>query len=188
MSEILNNPYLKGIRGKFAKISVYKKIQGRMHMTNMPAPASTITQKMLDRRYKFKEATHFAKKVFEDPELKALYDKGVTIKKNSAYVVAVSDFLIKPTVHEIDTTAYTGAVGQTITIKATDDFMVKSVHVTLVDAAGVEIEKGEAVFPPKSFDRWHYVTTVATATTAGMTVKVTAYDNAGNKTEAEFLK
>ncbi len=77
-----------------------------------------------------------------------LYTTGITPKKKSAYMVALNDHLTSPVVESINAIKYCGAIGDLIVVRASDDFMVASVTVTITDAAGGIIEQGEASKKP----------------------------------------
>jgi hypothetical protein len=117
---------------------------------------------------------------------KAMYEGGLTDKKHSAYLVAMSDYLKAPEVKSVDTTGYTGAVGQSIIVKATDDFQVRVVNVIIEDAAGNELERGAAVTTEDILFGWLYTTTAVNPALAGTKVIVSVSDVAGNRTEKTF--
>ena len=118
--------------------------------------------------------------------MKALYQKGITAKKTSAYAVAVSDYLHSPAIHYIKVPDYDGAIARTLTVKATDDFRVASVDITIIDGHGVRLETGPATaYRLKPFI-WKYKTTAANRQVKGTVVKVTARDYAGNKVSATW--
>ena len=98
--------------------------------------------------------------------------------------VAVADFFHAPDIDEIDVTNYRGAVGDTIRIRATDDFKVKQVHVTISNADGSLVEQGDAVQQANEID-WLYTATTANESTAGDRIVIRASDKPGNITEEE---
>ena len=98
--------------------------------------------------------------------------------------MAVADFFHAPDIDEIDVTNYRGAVGDTIRIRATDDFKVKQVHVTISNADGSLVEQGDAVQQANEID-WLYTATTANESTAGDRIVIRASDKPGNITEEE---
>jgi hypothetical protein len=78
--------------------------------------ASQIAQKE-----KFRLATVYGKAVIADPAQKAVYEAASTKSGKPAFAVAVGDFLNAPAVDEIDLSGYTGQIGETIRIRASDD-------------------------------------------------------------------
>ena len=99
--------------------------------------------------------------------------------------LALSDYIKAPKVDGIDSSAYQGAVGNQILIKASDDFKVDSVKVTILDSAGGVIEDGDAMQQGDS-DDWTYQASVANPTLAGSKINVKATDLPGNETTREI--
>ena len=131
---------------------------------------------------RFKEATMYANSCMEIPERKALYERGITKSKNNAYTVACTDYLNPPTIHYIKL-ADNGLAGSTITIKATDDFEVTSVRITITGANGKIMEAGAAIRNRLKRQMWKYETKVVSKESKGMEIKATAGDHAENETE-----
>ena len=95
--------------------------------------------------------------------------------------MAVGDFLNAPDVDEIDASAYTGAVGDPIVVRAHDDVEVTGVVVTLTDATGTVLESGLAA--PDEW-RWRYDAQTAVASGTTVTVTAEASDRPGNTGDA----
>jgi hypothetical protein len=188
MSIVNENPLLEGASGKFANVLVYRRVRGKVIMAKKPKPSTTVTEKQLDVRKSFKKAAGYSKRQLAKPEVKRLYAEGITAKKHNAHLVAMSDYLNAPEIAPVNLTAYTGAVGQTIMIDASDDFRVAAVTVAIQGPDGVQIEAGAARPPDGLSDDWSYVTTAENATIAGTKVLVTVSDYAGNTTTSVFEK
>jgi hypothetical protein len=184
MAEIQNNPLLKGAKGMFGKTMVYKNRNGKLIMANRPkSPTNTPTALQDGVRMRFLEAVYYGKGLKNNPELKAIYEAGVSGNLTSAYGVAVADYLSGPTINLVDTTRYQGVVGNTITIRAIDDFCVTSVQVIVSNAQGAIIEQGDAVINPAHGLEWVYTITQVNAQVIGTTVRVVARDRPGNVAE-----
>ena len=121
----------------------------------------------------------------KNPVSKAAYEGRTTANKTSAHAVAMADFFHAPVIGFIDTSAYHGAAGETIVIKATDDFCVTSVLVA-IKCEGVMIEEGEAL-QQGATDYWHYTCKGTNAKPASTKICVAAMDKPGNVTTAEKL-
>ncbi|HRI78445.1 MAG TPA: hypothetical protein PLR06_02825 [Cyclobacteriaceae bacterium] len=187
MTKVRNNPLLQGASGKLGNTIVYKNWQGQVLMTNMPSKRRFISDKQKAMKERFREATHYAKCEMKDPESKAEYKKGITLNKNAAFRVAVSDFLNPPEVHYIKVPGYSGAIGEMIRIKATDDFKVIEVRVSIIDATGKVLERGNASPSPRKRQLWRYITTVTNENVNGTVIKVTAYDKPRNEGKGELV-
>ena len=136
---------------------------------------------------RFLEASQYARQQISLPESKALYASRVTEKMRSAYMLAMSDYLGVPKVHSIDAVDYHGVIGDTITVKATDDFMVTKVKVVTTNAAGAIIEEGDAGPDALKINLWVYKATAANPTLTGTKIRAVAYDRPGNTGTAEIV-
>ena len=141
---------------------------------------SVVQKENADR---FKAATEYANNCMEIPELKELYERGITKRKNNAYTVACTDYLNPPTIHYIKVTDSGPSGSTTITIKATDDFEVTSVRITITGADGQVMEVGSAVCNRLKRQMWKYETKVVSKESKGTEIKATAGDHAENETE-----
>lgn len=127
-------------------------------------------------RNKFHAASDYAKGQLAIPKSAEMYTRAITPRKRSAYLVAMSDFLNAPKVHEIDARSYRGHVGDIIRIKATDDFMVTDVKVIIVNPRGEEIETGEAVADSRHVNTWKYRVSVENPDRLGTIIRAKACD------------
>ena len=187
MSKIKNNPLLKGASGMLGDVVVYREVGGNVIMANRPRKPEVLTAHQEITRERFLRAVQYARTQLANEVTKAEYAAGITASKLSAYAVALTDYLKAPVVNAVDVSKYTGAVGELILIRASDDFRVVGVHVVVSDNAGTVIEQGEAVLQPDSFDDWRYTSTVANAALAGTKITVTASDKPGNATVKETV-
>ena len=145
MSTIKNNPLLQGVSGMLGDTVVYRKVRGQMQMVNRPARGRKFSEKQEAVKFRFQEATQYARQQLAQEESRALYESRITEQKHTAHVVAVADYLNAPKVHFIETADYVGNVGDTILVKATDDFMVSGVKIVITGSDGNVLEKGDAV-------------------------------------------
>ncbi|MEJ1241439.1 hypothetical protein WBG78_25050 [Chryseolinea sp. T2] len=127
------------------------------------------------------DAMQYARIQMEDPEARTLYESHAMVKGRTGRSLALFDYLIAPTIKKIDATKYTGVVGETIRIRAVDDFMVVTVGVLICNTLGEVIERGAAV-PQIVQDQWVYRIKEWNDCLAGCTVVVSAHDVAGNVT------
>jgi hypothetical protein len=181
MSKI-QNPAVLGASGTFDGTIVYRRVRGKTVMAGRPKQRKKGKrhETLVAQSQKFLEASMYAKQQMKDPVSKAEYAEGIGGSKHSAFAVAMTDYLKPPTVHFIDATLYKGSPGDIITVKATDDFKVAKLEVSVIAADGTVIESGVAN-PAVAIFCWDYATTVANPGTAGCKIKATAFDKAGNK-------
>ena len=130
-------------------------------------------------RERFRLAALYGKAVFVDPAKKTLYEDAAKTHGKPVFALTVSDFLNAPAVDEIDLSAYTGRAGDTITIRASDDFEVAGVAVAIRDTGGAALEQGVAC---GSNGAWRYTTTKILTSGQPVVIEVTATDRPGNKT------
>ena len=136
------------------------------------------TPAQLAVRARFSRAAAFGRSVAADPALRALYAPGPGAEGNS-YLAALTDALRAPVIDALETTAFRGAIGDPIVIRARDDHAVTTVRVVVKDAAGVVLEQG----PASAADgAWRYAMTRSVATGSTVTVEATATDRPGNAT------
>lgn len=117
--------------------------------------------------------------------MKELYSKGINSTLSNAHTVAVKDWMVAPKIHYIGLKTHTGAVGDTIRIKVTDDFQVTNVIVTINDSKGTKLETGPAIQYKRKPMMWIYTLTIANPDIKGTSIKVTASDRPGNEVEQE---
>lgn len=185
MTRIKNNPILKGISGILGDTVVYREVRGKMHIAK---PPKTKDVKGPQTKFvkRFKRAVKYAKSKMKDPTLKAMYQEGVGGKKFTPYLVALSDYLTKPTIEEVRTRQYLGRIGDVITIDAEDDFKVVNVDVVLYRPNGAELERGVAVQDENNSELWHYTAKTQNDELQGTTISIEVSDLPGNKTELEM--
>jgi hypothetical protein len=171
------------LSGMFGESITVRKINGSVVIKNRPKRkiVADRTPLQLVRQQKMTEASRWSSKQMAKADVKALYAGRITAKKKSAYHVAVGDYMISPTVQDIDTDLYTGAIGDTISVKAVDDFIVTQVLLTITDASGKILERGQATQDEEKEFLWTYTATVTNAALSGTNVSVIAFDRPGNK-------
>ena len=184
MSKIKNNPVLQNVSGMLGDTVVFRKVRGKMQMANRPASGRKPSEKQEAVKLRFQEATQYARQQLAQEESRALYESGITGQKHTAHVVAVTDYLNAPRVHFIETADYLGNVGDTILVKATDDFMVTGVKIVITGSDGIVLEKGDAG-PDGKVNLWKYVATAANTSVEGTKIRAIAFDRPGNKTTME---
>lgn len=182
MSKIGNNPILQKVSGKLGNTIVFRQGPHGPVMANVPKKPESVHAVQIAIRERFLDAVQYAKRQVAKDDVKALYATGISKKKNSAYQVAVSDYLGAPKIKQIDADAYRGAAGKAIQVYASDDFKVASVAVVITSAAGEEIERGEATVAMDLRDVWVYTTTSENPSFAGSSITATVKDIPGNTT------
>jgi hypothetical protein len=182
MAKANNNPLLKGVSGKLGDTFVIRQTRNGTVLVNVPAKCKSVGKVQLALRARFMEAVDYSRRQMKTPRVKAMYATRITKKKNSAYTVAVADYLTFPKIKQIALDDYTGGVVQPLHIFASDDFRVESVTVVIKNATGEEIERGQATLSANGRDYWIYTSTKPNPSPMGSQVSVSVKDFPGNVT------
>ena len=182
MARSKNNIVTHGLSGKVGDLLVFSQRNGKTIVGKVPKEQTgEPTENQKTHRKKFQKATLYAKASLNDPIKKEMYADGADpATGTTAYNVAVADFLKAPDIESIDLTDYSGNVGDTIKIVATDDFLVVEVKVKIENADGTLVEEGNAI---SNNVEWVYTATVQNADLDGDKITVTASDTPANLTE-----
>ena len=165
-----------------------RKVSNRIVVKNRPKlKMGKPTDGQAAFQRKFRAASQYAKKQIAQPEANTLYAARINGKRDSAYRVAMTDYLTTPVVEAIDALLYRGVVGGVIVVTAFDDFMVTTVKIVITNAAGVVIEEGEAILDAMGNDKWQYKATIANPSLAGTKIQAVAYDRPGNTGTAQIV-
>jgi hypothetical protein len=179
MAKSGNNIVTHGLSGQVGGLLVFKTLQGKTIVSASPRKSNhEPSDKQKDQQKHFQEATIYGRTVNVTPELRAQYES-VVPDGSSVYLVALADFLNAPKFDEIDVSKYVGNPGNTIRIRVTDDFMVKTVEVTINDQDGSLVEQGAAYKQPNGVD-WLYTAAVQNSSLTGDKIVVKASDLPGN--------
>jgi len=186
MAKAGKNLILYGVSGKIGDQIVIRQRGGETILAQAPGKRTgepTAAQKA--QQQKFQQAVIYGKGVIADAGEKAEYEAKAE-KGRTAYNVAVADFLHAPQIDEIDVTNYAGNKGDTIRVRATDDFKVVQVHIEIYNSDGSLVEEGDAVQQENGLD-WIYTCTVDNTDTSGDKIVVKASDKPGNIATGEEI-
>jgi hypothetical protein len=181
MARSNNNIITHGMSGMIGDMLVFRHRAGKTIVSAKPkhsnAPATVQQQAVRDQ---FQQAVIYGKSVTADPTAKAAY-AAQAAEGQSAYNIAVADFFNAPDISEVDVSAYTGSIGSTIRIKATDDFAVAGVHVKIENPDNSLVEEGDAAADTDGL-HWVYTATTANTSLAGDKITITAKDTPKHET------
>lgn len=182
MAIIKRNKMMEGMSGTIGNVTFSvrkdKTVSGpRVTPGNKPP-----TENQIAVRLKFERSLAYAQEAISDPVKRLLYQKAAT-GGQTAFNAAFQDAARPPRIVDVDTRRYKGLVGNVIRFLVKDVVRVESVSVTIVSAAGVELEQGDAVAVMGNY--WDYTVTAANGVLPGTRIRITATDLPGNVTEAE---
>ena len=182
-----NNSLVTGkFKGSLGKELVFREWEGKTVVakapksrTGKPTPAQEQNQE------NFLLASRYAKTILQDPAMAEGYAAALRPRQN-VYSRALEDFVNPPKVTVINTRSYAGVAGDTIIIRATDDFRVASVLVEIYAADGSLLEKGNATQNANGVD-YTYTATKANPQLAGTRIKAIAIDVPANEGSLELI-
>jgi len=177
-----NNSVITGkLSGTLGKELVFRDWEGKTVVAKAPkARVGEPTNAQAQTQERFLLASRYGKSVKEskDQGIKDAYTAALRPRQN-LYSRAVEDFMSAPVVKSVNSGAYTGVIGSTITVRAVDDFRVTGVQVEIFTASGTLLEKGNAILQTNGLD-WIYTATQANAVLAGSKINAIATDVPGN--------
>ncbi|MDP4265754.1 MAG: hypothetical protein Q8941_24765 [Bacteroidota bacterium] len=181
MAKVKDNILLKGLSGTIGGQLTFRQIGGKTCVSKyQKAPGVPATEKKKAVQTKFGVATAYARGAVKDPKLKAMYQAFVTGGQR-AFNIAMTDALRPPVVESIHAESYAGRVGDPIIIRATDDFKVASVVVSIYNQAGDLVEQGNALARENGDEDWVYIASRENPEPAGAKISVVAMDLPGNQ-------
>jgi len=142
-----SNSLTKNYHGKFGH-GVYRTLGDFTILQKLP-DFSHVRWSKAQRavRKRFVGATGYAKASMADPERRRFYEKKAR-HMQSAWNMAISDYMLNPEIGKIDLSEYHGKKGDIINVEAHDRYSVAAVLVFIYNALGQEVESGLAVSLP----------------------------------------
>lgn len=185
MAKTTDNVLLHGVSGTFGGQIVFRQRMGKSIMCKPPKKSDIPPTPLQSAvRERFQMGVQYARSAKKDPEIYAAY-RAAAKNGQSAYNVALADCFNAPEIREIDTKAYAGKAGDKIRIRATDDFLVKSVQVYVLSPDGTVLEEGAAAANGNGLD-WYFSAKKANPQLNGSSIRAEAADLAGNVTLQEI--
>ena len=183
MAKVGKNIVTTGIHGKLGLI-VFRSRGSKTYISTAPEKKEReLSEAQKEHQRLFQEAILYGKGVIADPSKKAEYEAKAE-EGQSAFNVAVADFMNAPAIDEIDVSKYTGQPGSIILIKAVDDFRVAEVQVSVFNSDGSLVESGAAIQQSNLID-WIFTATSANTDINGDKVVVKVSDVPGNIAQGE---
>ena len=185
MAYVKKNIVTQGLSGKLGDNLVFRQRGGKTIVSVKPTITQERTEAQKQHAQRFRQAAQYAKKAIQDPQMKALYQSRAK-EGQSAYNVALGDYLNAPAIGGIDLSQYTGKKGSRLRAVVTDDLMVSEVHVAVYNEEGNLLEEGLA-FPENDASDWVYTVKKGAEKPGNSRLVIRARDLAGNATEQEKI-
>jgi hypothetical protein len=179
MAHVKCNDITEGLSGRFGKF-VFRTYRGKTYVARRPSKPKKESEGQRSTRTKFRLATQYAKQMMADAERKAYYtEKAKTLALPNAYTAAITDYMRKPEVRQIDASKYNGKSGSHITVLANKkNFKLDRVSVVVTSSDEVVVEQGAAKYDGDGV--WSYLSTLTSPVSyTSYKVFVTAADQQG---------
>ena len=184
MAYVKKNVVTEGLSGKLGNTVVFRQRGGKTIVAVPPEKKKREpSEAQKNHQRKFREASRYAMQATQDPTLREAYARKAKADQ-SAYNVAMADYLNLPDITELDLSTYTGAQGNPVVVKVVDDHLVTDVQVAIYNRAGALLEQGPAQLHDNGLD-WVYTAQKANGQRKGSRLVVRASDLPGNTTEKE---
>jgi hypothetical protein len=175
-----NNP-LADFDGQLGRL-VFYHFKGKPCVRRAPVREKEFTPPEVKNQSRFRLASQFATAVLTDPVQRARYEQAAQETAGSAQNLAVSDFMLAPTLAEIDLSRYTGRAGEFIKIVAQEGKLgAAEVKVVIADRAKAVVEEGLAAMENDGVS-WWYPAKLDLPPDQPLWITVTAADQPGNRT------
>jgi hypothetical protein len=177
-----NNPLTKGASGMIGNTVVFRSWNGKTYMYNRPSKPKKESAQQKENRTKFSRAVAFARGMMRDPGKKAEYKEIAKLENlPNAYTAAVTEYMRKPEIGEVDASQYDGKAGKEIKVSARKKgFELQVVEVIILDENGQVVDGGKA--KRGSGDEWIYSSSNPTLDKAFL-IKVIVRDRINNSIE-----
>jgi hypothetical protein len=182
MPKVKFNKLIDNLSGRVGDFIFYQA-DGQTLSRTMPESTAERTDKQKTNSDRFLAAQKYATNSLADPVLKAAYKAACRGHQNPRNL-AIRDAMCAPVVETINLGEYTGKAGQIVRVRATDDFRVVEVKVSVRGPSGELIEEGLAELSSDGID-WRYATRMEVTPGQSVSVSTLAKDNAGNAAECQ---
>jgi hypothetical protein len=179
MAVVRMNDLIEGLSGKVGKI-IFRTYRGKTYASSRPRKRREQSEQQRSNREKFKLATQYAKRMMKDADMKAYYKRiAKQLALPNAYTAAITDYMRKPQIIEVDVKKYTAKPGGHISISAQKkNFKLDAVNVIISSHDNQIVEVGKAEY--EGAGQWIFRSTLSSPSPyTSFSVMVTATDRMG---------
>jgi len=140
MANATGNVIDRLVHGAFGKQCIFRVRNKKTFMYPYPNYRKVRWSRLQkENRIRFRDAMIWTRCSMNDAEKRKFYQHKAR-NGQSAWNAAVADYMKKPRIDLIDAGEYTGRKGQTIRVKARDNYLIKTIMIMIINALGVEVE------------------------------------------------
>jgi hypothetical protein len=160
---------------------VFHHLKGKPCVRRAFVREAEFTPAEVENQSRFKLASKFANALLKNPVQQACYEQAAQDTGLSAQNVAVSDFMLAPTLAEIDVSGYTGRASEFIKVMADDgEIGAAEEKVAIADRAKAVVEEGPATVENDGVS-WWYSAKLDLPPDQPIWITVTVADQPGNR-------
>ena len=158
MPKVRLNPVFQQFYGRLGDIVFRRSSKSGEAIAGRVANMSKVewSEAQVAHRERFRTAVAYANRVGADPEARLVYEEAARRQDGVPFRLMLADAMHPPIVKAVDLSQFQGMADDPIYIQACDDFSVVSVRVTITDAEGTCLEKGDAIPVSPLGERWVY--------------------------------
>jgi hypothetical protein len=184
MATIQTNSIASGLRGSLGNL-VFRQVHGKTIVSGKRDGKKKQSELQRENRSRFQSAAYWAKSQMLDPEKKAYYwRKAKKLKLPNAYTAAVSDYMRKADIKDVDIKQYKGNAGDVVKLNISKkDYAVHKVDVVVFNEEGNVIESGVAMKNDNCF--FIYKATMTIPENTAVRIRVAVNDHTWNTTKKE---
>lgn len=179
MAKLEMDPPYRHVRGRIGGLVYRRNGDGTAiakARTDGPSRPPSEAQRAVHEQ--FRAAVAYVRVVQADPALAPRYAAAAAASGMQLVPFVVRDFFAPPQVDAIDATAYHGAIGNVIKVRARDHFEVVGVTLIIRGANNAVREQGAALLGLDGL--WHYTATTAIPAGTALTLEAVAIDRPGH--------
>ena len=118
MAILMANPLIKNLRGTIGGI-VFRQVGKKIVASKKPSVPKKESLWQRNNRQKFADASAYARRAMNDPQKEAYYQhKAKKLGLPNAYTAAITHYMRKGVVSEVDMRSYNGKAGSIVNIRA----------------------------------------------------------------------
>jgi len=188
MAKVVLNPALQVLSGDIAGFEYRQQSDGSVVVAKRKLldPDRELPEAQMEQMQKFKEASARYRRLVEDSNTVQAYQALLKERgEKRLRAMVIGDILKSPFISTLDLSKYHGAAGDLIRIIAEDNVGVARLLLSIYDVTASEVVESAEMNIEKVASALEWVYTATVTLTAGheASVRVTAFDLAGNEIE-----